>query len=360
MSMKDTLLVMCYAPQAISWMAGKFGTYNLSIPNLLYHGGQALISHQKYVSPELYRKMEKINSWMTCLDLVSIFWGFGNLVNAIEKKYRFFDFSKPWDLFSGIVKRSAICYATFFISLGVGIYAVRKLGQIFGPPGNPKKMLQDSLCEGLPKTEQDKIEANLKNVSLIWNQPLGKEDGKLITLSHLVINVGLFILSENRFSTAVNASLVGFRLYKQLKEKWLEYKVTYLDETRMGQIEKLNIYYRCFLYPFQNKSENPDCGVCLDTKPISYFCSKHAFHDVCIMGSIYSASQKFIDHFISLEYQKNTVWKDNKKYVTCSVQVPTDKLPSCPSCRERPEGNHFNVDFKPFHENMIGVRVNVI
>jgi len=298
--------------------AASYGKY-FTAYNIL----QAAVSHIQWKNPKNFVLIEKIRYVFATLDLFSLFWGLGCVLN--NRKFLLLNVTFKLEI-------------ALWIGAGIWAFTAFAIVKFIN-----NKMLQEYNNSGpLPTNSNVKIE---------FNRPPWE---KIIEFNHVtritLCVVNLMFATHSPTFWLINAASIGYTLLKLAERKWVKATAIFTNQELFpnnikGYVENIKAEYFFFLFPFtpKRKEHDEDCLVCpeaLDQSVISCFCPNHTLHVKCIspwiaakIRGVHSSPEGMLKGFQS---NKLIVTRDQNTEITYPSKIPVSSLPNCPGCRKPP------------------------
>ncbi len=189
-------------------------------------------------------------------------------------------------------------------------------------------------AKGLLNTIESIPEERRPYISLSWHRPAARELWQFILLERILLNASLACLTPNHFQYLACALSEAHSLLKISQIKWLNFsKMVDLTDPNPA---KAIFSYRILWLQSKIGSGADDCSICLDPNPNTFFCTTHAFHEMCLLESLASKDFRAESWYRTNYY---TAFRGSQPidhsytHSTYKVIVPEKNLPTCPLCR---------------------------
>jgi hypothetical protein len=152
---------------------------------------------------------------------------------------------------------------------------------------------------------------------------------KYLHSAQIVLNCALAIFSSNRVWFTVSLVSSSYSLLKNMNLKWISIKQPFrliLNNPKLPSIE-VSSTYNMLVLPKHHSLDDQNCPICLTERTDMVFCAHHAFCQTCMKQTVINKIDTFVKAHIS---------KIIKRF---EFSVQKNDLPSCPECRQVPEGN---------------------
>ncbi len=337
MAIVSLLSTISYIPYGVSLAASNFAKLPL-LPAIYtaYNGVEAYITHRQNQDLKYFERIEKKKFVLLSLNLVSAFWSYGKLLDALGGRFSLFQFSRSWSLLQ-VYSFAALSFgaaAAWVLTASAIVSLVQKR---FEKREDPKEILQ----------EQYPSIKDFNDTEIKWGGlPLAQFLEELLYVTRIALNVGILIASPSRFLFAINVPLLGYSIYQLAQRKWLQFTRTFEKEVFIENVKttvKAKLVYVRLIFPLNSEEteskKSEECSICLevDVNPDTYFCASHVFHIGCIIKHIYSKSGSMIKD------SRFTPMRDLNENLTWKVELTKDSSPSCPGCRGVPLKNDVEV-----------------
>ncbi|MDB6081825.1 MAG: hypothetical protein JWO53_1097 [Chlamydiia bacterium] len=319
---------------------------------LVYQIGETASFYVQNQSPQLYERIDKIRQKFIIASEV---------VGAVCCIKLLCDFERKWKIISILLKNSGRGLAFFILgcggtTVGVATGVVILANRYFKPKVDPQTYL---IAIGASAEAQ-------KATTIEWSRSSRQESIQVILCARLVVNVALTCFAISPYYLLATVALQTIGLGIMARWKMLAYTRTFdrfnilgvvgqdadgqpqLGELRAvdQRIRRVQIsYFRPMLFPMNYR--NDGCAAyCGDegASASSQICANHVAHDQCIVGSIYTALERFTNpqyNFWLFNFYASQRLRHVDKYgrierVVWTLRIAQETFPGCPACRNQP------------------------
>jgi hypothetical protein len=348
---------------------------------------QAIVDHYRTKNPRFFKLIHKVTVVFWALNIGSVLWGIQQIIDCVDKKkiaYSFLISTAEIDIRLPLLLIGII----FLIYAKTVQIAVSRMNKYFNPKQQQEKWKEQlQIPENVLSTI--KVEKDLSPKQIFTQD---------IYVSQLIVSIAAIFFSSRPLFFAANAACHLYSLIKVSSWRSIRFERKFLVPRQPNQIwNPLNISrdwrqnlpsgpqsytcsYFCSIFPFTktdkaevtktdkaevtktdkaevtktdkaevtktDKTEDEtNCAICLEKEPTSHFCAKHAFDDDCLIGMIYTKSQKFLSGAqpTRIRHETRSYGTKTGEYITYSMKIPQENLPCCPLCREQPPQNEVQI-----------------
>lgn len=289
-----------------------------------YHGFRAITSYAENRNPKLCSLVKKVQKINAVLDIGTACWTVGRLINSLDKKYRLFQVIYNYYWFSNLVG-----WGLLIGVLVIAVGSVKLMNKYFS-----NKVLKE-------------LKGGDEGIAIDCKKPYNRVLQQALTLTGVISNIALAVLSTAPYFYATCAVLQGITLLNQAKEKWIQQVTRAVPRVvvpALAGVQSVDFfhYFRIF-----DRKNNPEaCAICLDDEEPAniYFCGNHIYHAACAIEAIKAKNQLTLTN-AGVQYKP---WeKDSNKRYTFTLN--RENVSPCPSCRQPPVDHDLEIKVKTIY-----------
>lgn len=346
-----------------------------------YHLVQTGVTHLSS-NPAVFQRTYRANVNFALIDIVSLIWATGKLLNALDPQYgtlktcrevlsdvKVFSSDITYEIFTRSSKLNFKFLGSLSAWIAVACCTVALINKCYkSRQGNLNQYLLNQLDSTSLTYQEKKAKIDRGTLNLSYSRPFGECFKQFLYVTNLALNVALIFTSEAKGFFVFNTLALSYSLLKRTSWKWIQVTNTFdaasYPHLCAESVVKATAVYHALLLPYSG--EEKECSVCQTETPESHFCANHAFCNSCIVriidtkvetrreealtyideegDPVYSTyAQTVLD---GMKYEERKVYKDVigiVDHISYKVAIPKDNLPCCPLCRDQPPQNEFEL-----------------